>query len=94
MTAEVDEGFHSAGDVGDLRLVRRLAAEVVRAGEDHDDLGVDAVEFAVGETPEDVLNAVGTPAEVGGVPAEEILFPIGEELRVVGRSVSLSNRAE
>ena len=36
------------------------------------------------DAPEDVFDAVGAPAEVGGVPAVEGLFPVGEEGGVVG----------
>ena len=54
-----------------LAVVAGLPADVVGAGQDHDDLRVDAVELAVLQAPEDVLRPVGAPAEVAGVPAVE-----------------------
>jgi hypothetical protein len=49
------------GDLRDLDVVARLRADVVGAGEQDDDLRIDAVELAVLEAPEDVLRAVGAP---------------------------------
>src|SRR3546814_14525773 len=67
-----------------------FAADVVGAGEEHDHLGVHAVEFTVLQTPENVLRAVGAPAEIAGVPAVEVRFPIREQLRVVRRTPARS----
>src|SRR5439155_5908736 len=55
-------------------------------------LRVDAVELAVLEPPEDVLRLVAAPSEIGGVPAEEILRPVREEIRIVGRAPAPRNR--
>src|SRR5206468_1158135 len=44
----------------------RVGLDVVGAEQEHDDLGGDAVELAVGDAPEDVLGAVAADAEVGG----------------------------
>src|SRR5262245_44299890 len=61
--ADIDEGLHAARDVGDLRRVARSRSDVVRPGEDDYDFRMDAVELAVLEPPQDVLNLVGAPAE-------------------------------
>ena len=37
-------------------------------------------------------SAVGAPAEVGGVPAEEVRAPVGEQLGVVGRAPAPNDR--
>ena len=63
---------------------RYRVADVVGAGQQHNYLRIDAIEFAVFETPEDVLDAVGAPAEIARVPAEEVLRPVFEELGIVG----------
>ena len=73
LKADVHDGLDAARDL--FRALTR--ADVVRAREDDDDLGVHAVEFAVLQSPEDVLGGVGAPAEVGSVPAEEVHLPIG-----------------
>src|SRR5207237_7362651 len=61
----------------------RFQTNVVRAGENDDDLRVDAIELSVLDAPEYVLDAVAPPAEVGGVPAEEVRVPVREILRIV-----------
>src|SRR5207247_4686266 len=80
----VQNRFDPARDIVDRRGGRRYAPNVVRAGEHDDDLRVDAVELTVLEPPQDVLRLVGAPSEIGSVPAEEILRPVREELRIVG----------
>ena len=56
--------MHDGGDsLGDL--VGRAAAGVVGADHQHDDLGLDALELAVLNPPEDVLGPVAADAEVG-----------------------------
>ena len=52
---------------------RNSVADIVRAGQQHDHFRIDAVQFAVFETPEDVLDAIGAPTEIGRIPAEEVL---------------------
>ena len=66
--------------------------DVVRAGEDDDHLRVHAIELAVLDAPEHVLDPVGAPAEVGRVPAGEVLAPVGEELRIVRRAPAARDR--
>ena len=41
------------------------------------------VQLAVGEAPENVLDRVASPTEVGGIPTEEVPGPVGEELPVL-----------
>lgn len=89
--AGVEETLHAELEVGDLRVVER-AGDVVGAGEDHDDARVDAIEFAVLRAPEDVLEAVGAPREVTGVPAGERGVPVREESGVVGRTPAAGDR--
>src|SRR5712692_6882621 len=43
-----------------------------------------AVQLAVVQPPEDVLNQVSAPSEVRGVPAEEVLLPVRKQFRVIG----------
>ena len=54
--------------------------------------GIDAIELAVLQPPEDVLRAVGAPAEVARVPAGERRLPVGEEVRIVGRAPAPRDR--
>ncbi len=80
---ETDDRLQPSSNVGDLGVVAGLLPDVVGAGEQYDDLRVDAVQLAVLEPPEDVLRAVPAPAEVAGVPAVEGLRPVGQEVRIV-----------
>ena len=83
LPASVDDRLEAPGDVGHLGLVAGLLADVVGAGEEHDDLRVDAVQLAVLQAPQDVLRPIPAPAEVAGIPAVEGLLPMGQEVRVV-----------
>ena len=53
----------------------RRAGAVVRADHQHGQLGRDAVDVAVVETPEDVFDAVAAEAQVHGVAFRIILAP-------------------
>ena len=68
---DAQDRLKSEGDV-----FRRCSAEVVRARLQDDDLWIDAVQLAVFEAPEDVLNPIGAPAEIAGVPAEKVGAPV------------------
>src|SRR6185437_3336574 len=59
-------------------------ADVVGPRHQHDHLGIDAIELTLGQTPENVLSRVATPAEITGIPAEKVLFPVGEQSLVAG----------
>jgi hypothetical protein len=61
----------------------RCIGDVVCASEQNDDFGVDCIQLAVLQTPEDILRLIGAPSEISRVPAEEILFPIGQQVGVV-----------
>jgi len=50
------------------------------------------VQLAVLKPPEDVLRAIAAPAEVRGVPAEEVGRPVRQELRVVGGAPAAHDR--
>src|ERR1700693_106521 len=85
------DSLYSFGDIsnyGILRTSRNGAADVVRACQQNDDLRVRVIQLAVIQPPEDVLNSIRPPTEVGGIPAEEVLVPIGEQLRVIRRAPS------
>jgi hypothetical protein len=59
----------------------------------HDDHSrPDAIELAVFQPPQDVLDPVGAPSEVGGIPAEEICVPVREQRRVIERAPPPGNR--
>src|SRR6185369_4763456 len=77
-------GLDATGDVLGLRVAAGLRADVVGAAEEDDDLGIHAVQLAVVEAPKYILECVGAPAEVGDVPAEEVLLPVGEVFGVGG----------
>ena len=62
LAERLDDRLDAVGD-----LVGGVGADVVGADHQHDDLGVDPVDLAVLEPPEDVLGAVAADAEVGGV---------------------------
>ena len=72
------DGCETARDVLHLGIVapgRHPGAHIVRSGEQDDDLRMDAVQFAVLQSPEDVLSGVCAPSEIGRVPAEKVLRP-------------------
>ena len=67
----LDDGGDAVGD-----LLGGVAAGVIGADHEDGDLGLDAVEFAVLDAPEDVLGAVAADAEVGGLhEADEGFIP-------------------
>src|SRR5690606_40745216 len=90
--ADVDDRLDPPHDAFHLGGTAGLTSDVVRAGENDDDLRVHAVELAVLEAPEDVLGPVAAPCEVGGVPAVERLAPVREEVRVVESTPSPRDR--
>ena len=70
-------------DLVAVALRRYGIADVVGPGKQDDDLGIDPVEFSIVQSPEDVLSAIGAPTEVCRVPAEKVLFPVGQEFRII-----------
>ncbi len=74
----------TSGDGAVDAVRRQSAADVVGARQQHDHLRIDAIELAVLQPPQDVLDAVGAPAEVRRVPSEEVLLPVLQQLRIVG----------
>jgi len=75
--AKIDQRLDAVGDVGNFGVVAGSAPEVVGARKYDDDLGVYLVELAIFQPPENVLDRVRTPAEVGSIPTKEVLPPIG-----------------
>lgn len=58
-----DNLFHAFGD-----LVRRIRIAVVRPNHQHDDFGIQSVQFAMFDAPDDVLRPVAADAEIRRVP--------------------------
>ena len=86
---DVQDRLKAPGDIRDLVVIApggRGIADVIGAGEQDDDLRIDSVQLSIVEAPEDVLSGVGAPSEVGRVPAEEVLLPVGQQFRIVGSS--------
>src|SRR6185295_8494394 len=83
---QVDDGLQTLGNVGHFGVVAagcRAVTDIIRAGQQYNHFWVDAVEFTIFEAPQDVLNGVGAPAEIRRVPTEEVLFPVGEHVRII-----------
>src|SRR3954464_6465416 len=91
-STDVDERAQTARDIRDCGFVAWLRSDVVRSREHDDDLRVHTIELAMFEAPENVLDLVGAPSEVGGVPAEEIRPPVREQLRVVEGAPAAGDR--
>src|SRR5262249_50883325 len=51
-----------------------VAAEIIGADHEHDDLGLDALQLAVLEPPQDVLSAIAADAEVGRLERDGLLL--------------------
>ena len=86
LPADIYNCFNAAGNLVHPRIfttLRRFVADVVRTGEHDDDLRIDIIQLSLVETPENVLRGVATPAEVGSVPAKEILPPVHQKLAVL-----------
>ena len=67
-----------------LGLVALASAQTVRELFETDpDFRIYAVQFAVVETPQNVLRCVGAPSEIAGIPSEKVLLPVGQQLRIV-----------
>src|SRR5713101_6480557 len=77
LPAKINERLDAIGDVGNFRVVAWFAPNVVGAGKYYYDLRVYVIEFAIFQPPEDVLDRIRAPAEVGGIPTKEVLLPIG-----------------
>ena len=94
---ESEQRLQAAGNVLYLIGATGLGAHVVNAGEEDDDLWVYTIEFAMLQAPEDVLDSIGAPTEIGGVPPEEIgspVFPQGSVLGVGGSPTARDGVAE
>src|SRR5690348_2658085 len=75
--------------MGDLCIIasrRQGVANVVGSGEQDDNFGIHSIEFAVVQAPKNVFGLIRTPTKIGGVPAEEVLFPVSKQLRIISRS--------
>ena len=90
--ARVDHGPQAACDVRGLVGTAGLDADIVGAGKDHDHLGIHAVQLAVDEPPQDVLDPIGAPPEVRGIPSVEAGAPVGQQFRIIGGSPSPRDR--
>ena len=72
--------------------VNRCITDVICAGKQNDDLGIDSVEFAVFQSPENILCVISDPPEISRVPTKEILFPVGQQFRIIGGTPAARNR--
>ena len=61
-------------------------ADVVGSGEEDKHFRIYSFEFAVLEPPQDIFCFVAAPAKIRRVPAEEVVFPVGKEIRIIGGS--------
>jgi hypothetical protein len=91
---EGDDGLQALRDILDrgIDIRRHAAPDIISAGEQNDHFGVEAVEFTVLQAPEDVLDPICTPAEIGSVPAEEVGLPVLEQLRIIRGTPSARDR--
>ena len=69
-----DRYFDAIGD-----FIGAILSAIVGADHQDDDFWVHPVNLSVVQPPEDVLNGVRAPAEVGRVPAVEMLFPVSQQ---------------
>lgn len=73
----MEDGVNALDDVGEVVCVGgTLEGEVIGAGLQDDEFGLDALEFTVSQSPKDVMGGIATPSEVGGVPTVEVAVPI------------------
>ncbi len=56
-------------------VLTRVASGVIGADHEHDGFGAYPIQFAVGDSPEDVLGAIAADAEVGWLPSGEVFVP-------------------
>ena len=83
---DAQDPLDAAGDLRDFCIGACCGsgiAHIIRAGEQHDHFRIHSIEFAILQTPENVFGLVGSPAEVGDVPTKEVLFPVGEQFRII-----------
>ena len=84
--ADIENGFDSAGNVFDPGIVLalgRVVSDIVGAGEQDNNSGLYVIQLPLVKTPEYVLRFVSAPAEIGGIPAEEVLLPVPEKVFVL-----------
>ena len=69
-----------AGEVVRVEHEERCGlARVIDTGEHDNHLRINPLELVVFKPPENILDPVGSPAEVGRVPAKEVRFSVFEE---------------
>ena len=92
--AGFQDGCDSTADVVHLLRIPGFCPDIVDPGQHDDDFWVYPVEFTILKPPEDVLDAVGPPAEVGHVPTEEVGLPVFKQRAVAGvrRAPTSGNR--
>jgi hypothetical protein len=84
---DVDDCSDAIGDVRHFDVIAAMEhriSDVIRASEQHNNLRIHSVELPVSEPPEDVLNCIGAPPQIGRIPPEEVLIPIGQQVRIIG----------
>ncbi len=74
---DIEDCLETLRDIRRARIVsirRGPVADVIRSGKQNNYFGIDAVQFTVVETPEDVLGCIRPPAKIRRIPSEEILL--------------------
>ena len=85
---DVQDGLQALRDVlhhGVVPFRGNRVADVVGAGQQNDDFRIHSVHLSVVEPPEDVLDPVRPPAEIGRIPSVEIARPTRQQIGTVGR---------
>src|SRR5262245_20461194 len=87
-----DNRANPVRSLDDVVVTRRSGGQIIRAGEDYDDFGINVVEFSVLQSPENVLSCIASPTKIRGVPAEEVRLPVLHEGCVLGIGASPTAR--
>ena len=90
--AQRHQRLQSAHDALHLAIAAGTRSHVVGAGEHHDDFRIYAVQLAVLEPPQHVLDAVRAPPEVRRMPSRKVRGPIRQQLRIVERAPAADDR--
>jgi hypothetical protein len=90
-TAEVEDRLDASRRVLNDVRASWLSPDVIRSGQYDDNLWRDPIEFAILESPENILGAIRAPSKICGIPSEEIRGPVSEKFWIVGRAPAADN---
>ena len=81
--------LHAGRNVRNLRRRFALAgqrdvADVVGSGEQDDDFRIHSIQLSIVQSPKNILNFIGAPAEISRIPAVEVLIPVGQQSGIIG----------